>query len=119
MKLTTILKFGLLSLAGVYLSACSGVNITKWHFPYSEPVQQGNYINSQQLAELKLGMTKEQVSFLIGTPVLQSMFEQDQWHYVYQQYTNDKLNTNYTLNLKFNAASRLVAIESSGSVFKK
>ncbi len=81
------------------------------------PVQQGNYINQQQLSQLQLGMTKEQVTFVIGHPVSQFMFNSNQWQYIYQDYKNDKLKDSYILNLNFDATTqKLIQVESAGQV---
>lgn len=101
----------------VFLVACSGINFSEWRFPYMYPVQQGNYINQQQLSQLQLGMTKEQVTFVIGHPVSQFMFNSNQWQYVYQDYKNDKLKDSYILNLNFDATTqKLIQVESAGQV---
>lgn len=62
------------------LSACSG---TKWGFPYKAPVQQGNWITTSQVERLEVGMSREQVRFLLGTPTLQDIFHSDRWEYPY------------------------------------
>jgi outer membrane protein assembly factor BamE len=101
----------------VFLVACSGINFSEWRFPYMYPVQQGNYINQQQLSQLQLGMTKEQVTFVIGHPVSQFMFNSNQWQYIYQDYKNDKLKDSYILNLNFDATTqKLIQVESAGQV---
>jgi len=100
----------------IFTAACSGVNFSEWRFPYMYPVQQGNYINQQQLTQLHVGMTKEQVTFVIGHPVSQFMFNSNQWQYIYQDYKNDKLINSYIINLNFDAAQKLIQVESAGQV---
>jgi len=46
-------------------------------------IQQGNIMETKALAQLHLGLTKEQVQFLMGTPVIQDPFHPDRWDYVY------------------------------------
>lgn len=99
--------------------ACSGVNFSEWRFPYMYPVQQGNYINQQQLTQLHTGMTKEQVTFVIGHPVSQFMFNSNQWQYIYQDYKNNKLASSYIINLNFDNTQKLIQIESAGEVKSK
>nr|WP_245801317.1 outer membrane protein assembly factor BamE [Pollutimonas bauzanensis] len=62
------------------LSACG---TTKWGFPYRPDVQQGNWITSEQVAQLQKGMTREQVRFILGTPTLQDVFRTNRWDYPY------------------------------------
>ena len=50
---------------------------------YVADVQQGNIIEDKQLQQLKTGMTKEQVKFLLGSPIIKDAFHQDRWDYVY------------------------------------
>lgn len=50
---------------------------------YVPPVTQGNYVKADELKQLKIGMTPEQVRYLFGTPMLADPFYPDVWHYVY------------------------------------
>lgn len=50
---------------------------------YVADVQQGNVIEKKELDQLKTGMTKKQVKFLLGTPIIKDAFHQDRWDYVY------------------------------------
>jgi outer membrane protein assembly factor BamE len=51
--------------------------------PYRVTIQQGNYISQEMVAQLKIGMTREQVRFVLGTPLLQDVFHADRWDYVF------------------------------------
>lgn len=53
-------------------------------FVYKIDIPQGNVISDEQLDRLEPGMTQEQVSFLLGTPLLVDPFHQNQWDYIYQ-----------------------------------
>lgn len=77
LKLRTGVAVGALA---IVLSACGG---TKWGFPYKVDMQQGNWITSEQVARLEKGMTREQVRFILGTPVLQDIFRSNRWDYTY------------------------------------
>ncbi len=46
-------------------------------------VQQGNIVDRATLAELRTGMTKQQVRFLLGNPVINDLFHPDRWDYIY------------------------------------
>ncbi len=50
---------------------------------YRMPVQQGNFLDPKQVAQLQNGMTRSQVRFLLGTPMLPDAFDNDRWDYVY------------------------------------
>jgi len=67
-------------LVALLLSACSN---ERWGFPYRVSVQQGNWVTSEQVATLAVGMTREQVRFVLGTPTLASVLHADRWDYPY------------------------------------
>lgn len=50
---------------------------------YRMVVQQGNYLDARQVTQVKEGMTRVQVRFLLGTPMLPDAFNQDRWDYLY------------------------------------
>jgi outer membrane protein assembly factor BamE len=52
--------------------------------PYKMPIQQGNLVTSKMMMQLKPGMTKTQVRFVMGTPLINDSFHKDQWDYFYQ-----------------------------------
>jgi outer membrane protein assembly factor BamE len=52
--------------------------------PYKMPIQQGNLVSSKMMMQLKPGMTKTQVRFVMGTPLINDSFHKDQWDYFYQ-----------------------------------
>ena len=50
---------------------------------YRANIAQGNVIKEEDLVQLELGMTKNQVRFLLGTPMIDDPFHKDRWDYVY------------------------------------
>ncbi len=52
-------------------------------FVYKMTVQQGNIITEEMVDGLQPGMTKRQVRYLLGTPLLTDFFHADRWDYVY------------------------------------
>ena len=50
---------------------------------YKLSVQQGNVITQEMIDRLKPGMTRNQVEYVMGRPVLQDPFDDDQWVYLY------------------------------------
>ena len=55
-----------------------------WLAPYRIDIQQGNYISQEMVAQLKRGMTQDQVRFVLGTPLVTDLFHAERWDYVYQ-----------------------------------
>jgi outer membrane protein assembly factor BamE len=50
---------------------------------YKIDVQQGNVLTQEMVAQLKPGQTREQVRFLLGSPMVTDIFHQQRWDYVY------------------------------------
>jgi len=50
---------------------------------YRPDVQQGNTFDKEQLSQLKLGMTPQQVTFVMGTALLKDPFHKNRWDYIY------------------------------------
>ena len=50
---------------------------------YRASIAQGNLIKEEDLAQLEVGMTRNQVRFLLGTPMVNDPFHSDRWDYVY------------------------------------
>jgi outer membrane protein assembly factor BamE len=47
-------------------------------------IQQGNVVTSKMMLQLRPGMNKSQVKFVMGTPLIQDSFHKDRWDYFYQ-----------------------------------
>ena len=53
-----------------------------WVFsPYRPDIQQGNFVSQEMLNQLKVGQTRDQVKFVLGTPLLTDVFHADRWDY--------------------------------------
>ena len=50
---------------------------------YKPDVQQGNTFDEKQLSQLKVGMTQQQVVFVMGTALLKDPFHKNRWDYIY------------------------------------
>ncbi len=77
--------------------------------PYRIDIQQGNFISQEVAAKLREGMTKEQVRFLLGAPLLNDMFHAERWDYLFRlQKGNGILTTNrLTIFFKDNRIARV------------
>ena len=78
----------LATIAVLFLAACGSTGLLK---PYRIEIQQGNFVSQEAVSQLKPGMTKEQVRFVLGTPLLTDIFHADRWDYVYRR---QKVNSN-------------------------
>jgi outer membrane protein assembly factor BamE len=50
---------------------------------YRMNIQQGNYLEPRAVEQLKVGMTRSQVRYLLGTPMVPDAFDTDRWVYLY------------------------------------
>ena len=50
---------------------------------YRMPIQQGNFLEDKELNQVQVGMTRTQVKYLLGTPMVADPFENTRWDYVY------------------------------------
>ena len=68
---------------------------------YKLSVQQGNVITQEMVDRLKPGMTRNQVAFVMGKPVLSDPFNDDQWVYVYSLEVPDYFTQTFKMVLAF------------------
>jgi outer membrane protein assembly factor BamE len=50
---------------------------------YRIDIQQGNYLEGKTVDKLEVGMTRSQVRYLLGTPMVPDLFDKDRWDYLY------------------------------------
>ena len=79
------------------VAACS----TAGKVVYRIDVPQGNYLEAANVAKIQAGMNKEQVQYLLGTPVLIDPFSKNTWYYVYRQQQGYQKPEQYTLVVHF------------------
>lgn len=91
-KPTKTLTFMLIALI---LGGCSWLN------PYQQTIQQGNILDSESVDQLKVGMTQEQVLYLLGTPLLKAPSNPQQWDYIHQIRQGQKTVSRETLRISF------------------
>lgn len=70
------------------LTGCSGISMPSFSMPHLPnihkfDIQQGNVITQEMIDQLKPGMTKSQVRFIMGTPLVADTFNQNRWDYYY------------------------------------
>jgi outer membrane protein assembly factor BamE len=51
--------------------------------PYRMEIQQGNFVTQEMAAQLKPGLTRDQVRFVLGTPLVSDIFHEERWDYVF------------------------------------
>lgn len=50
---------------------------------YRMNIQQGNFLEPRAISQLQVGMTRSQVRYLLGTPMVPDAFDKDRWDYLY------------------------------------
>lgn len=90
----------------VIVSACGSI-------VYSPEVQQGNLVTQEKVAQLKPGMSKDQVRFVLGTPLVTDIFHAERWDYVYtlQPARRRSIKEERRLTLFFDKDGRLERVE--------
>ncbi|WP_199052096.1 outer membrane protein assembly factor BamE [Aquitalea sp. ASV15] len=96
--------------AVIALSGCTSMNPINWITPHKMEIQQGNYVTEDAVAKLKPGMTRSQVRFLLGTPLLTDAFHNNRWDYPYQDTKQGKL-VDKTLLTVFFEGDTMVRVE--------
>ncbi len=78
----TLLK---ITLAGLCSTLITCNNIGSMDFPgvYKISIPQGNIITQEMVDQLRPGMSKRQVIFVMGTPLVRDPYHQDRWDYIY------------------------------------
>lgn len=64
-------------------------------------MQQGNVISAAMLERLRVGMSKSQVRFVLGRPLLHHAFNKDRWDYIYRLQIPGDQTAHYYLTLYF------------------
>ncbi len=101
------LKIPALTITAALMGGCSWFSddsdFKMVSFPgvYKINIQQGNIITQDMINQLKPGMTRSQVAYVMGTPLLPDSFDKDRWDYIYTLQPGGKQRTQQTLSLFF------------------
>ena len=114
-----ILISTVISCSTLFLSGCESFYQAADYIPesasrlslmYRPDIQQGSVVDQEMVNKLKPGMSKRQVSYLLGTPALIDSFHQNRWDYVYSLKKNRQERIQKDLTLFFEN-DRLTRIE--------
>ena len=89
-------KFLLISILSLSIS-CSYLP----SLPYKIDIQQGNVITEEMVDKLRLGMTRSQVRFVLGSPLITDVFHNNRWDYVYSLAPSGRLSEKRRLSIFF------------------
>ncbi|MBI4356471.1 MAG: outer membrane protein assembly factor BamE [Gammaproteobacteria bacterium] len=94
----------------VILTACSH---SPFSLVYKIEQEQGNFIKPELLQNIKVGMSTEQVHYLLGSPAIVDTFHPEIWHYVYTSSKVGKKQRVRRVSLSFKD-NALIKIEEYG-----
>ncbi len=77
---------------------------------YRIDINQGNYVEQDAVDKLKFGMTKEQVRYVMGSPMLIENGYPDTWYYIYHHTEGHKDSVQKNLVVDFNSQGQLVKV---------
>ncbi|AIR88213.1 outer membrane protein assembly factor BamE [Pseudomonas cremoricolorata] len=97
--LTSLTLVGLLALAG-----CSFPGV------YKIDIQQGNVVTQDMIDQLRPGMTRRQVRFIMGNPLLQDTFNTNRWDYLYSLQPGGGKRQQERMSIFFNESDQLVSL---------
>jgi len=92
-----------LAFSALILSACIR--------PYQPDIQQGNILNNSNLMELNYGMSKQEVLFILGTPMITDPFNKSRWDYYYSKLDQRKQHTETRLVTAMFEGDKLINLE--------
>lgn len=91
-------------LLSVLLASCGSFSVPLLK-PYKMDIRQGNDVTPEMRDKLKLGMSKVQVRYVMGVPLIRDVFHANRWDYVYRLEQNYKLVEKQRLTLYFEGDS--------------
>ena len=97
-------------LTGCTSSTDGGSRLISFPGAYKIDIQQGNVITQEMVDQLRPGMTRAQVQYVMGTPLLEDSFNRDRWDYVQSNQPGGEERTQTTVTVIFEGDS-LVSIE--------
>ncbi len=80
-------------------------------FVHKIDVQQGNVVTQEMVAQLRLGMNKKKVRFVMGTPIVQDTFHSSRWDYIYTFHEGGGGTERRRITTVFNEDGKLIGVE--------
>lgn len=90
-------KFILICLSALLVSfgGCTSLS------PYKMEIRQGNYVTPEMRKKIKVGMSRQQVSSVLGSPLVSDVFHANRWDYIYRLEEKGKLVEQQRLTVYF------------------
>ena len=87
---------------------CSWVKFPSVH---KVSVHQGNIVSQDMVDKLKIGMSKTQVQYILGSPLLVDTFNPSRWDYYYTKVDSKSNKIRRLLTLRFNSENTLISLD--------
>lgn len=107
-----IMRFSVLAATTLFLTLLLAGCSFMQKAVYRPDINQGNYLTDRQINTLQKGMTQQQVMYVLGSPMLQDPYGENNWIYVFRQQLGHESATQKTLILKFDSENLLSSIQS-------
>lgn len=101
-----------LVLLSTLLASCSYISSPALS-PYKMDIRQGNYVTPEMREKLRLGMSRQQVRYVMGTPMVSDAFHGNRWDYVYSLEQRGEVVERQQLTLYFEG-DNLVRVDDNG-----
>ena len=95
----------LILIISLIMISCSNASI------YRVSITQGTVFKQEDINKLELGMTKDQVTYVIGQPSFENFFEKNVWNYFFQIKSGDSIELERRLKLVFDEENLLSEID--------
>ncbi len=89
----------------IAVSGCSRFRVYKLN------IQQGNVISHEKVEQVELGMSQEQVQYLLGTPLVNDTFSPLRWDYFWSLKDRNEVTTTKRLILTFDETGTLIDMQ--------
>ncbi|MXP67237.1 outer membrane protein assembly factor BamE [Pantoea sp. Aalb] len=87
-------------------TGCSNIKSIVYH----PDIYQGNYLIAKDIAKVHIGMTQEQVAYILGAPMMYSIFGNNTWYYMVRKKLGNHPIKQQTLTLNFDINNKLIKI---------
>lgn len=82
---------------GIMTALATGCSSRSFPLLYRQPVIQGNRVTVERFEQVRLGMTREQVQYILGSPSYIDPFHPDRWNYYFSQGSGNKTIQQHTM----------------------
>lgn len=106
-KLRSILLLGFLAVSLASITACS---TSRFPGAYRIDVPQGNVLSEKDVAKLREGLSKDQVKYILGSPIAENTFRPSSWTYIYTLKKGNGEEVNKRVTLDFNQDGKVATI---------